>query len=148
MRAATPALFFLCVCGTRASHCCGPSHCGAQAPDVQAQWPWLTGPAAPRHVGSCQTGAQTRVACIGRRTLNHCATREARLHFLMRRLQRICGHLPHKFMLTFHSLSHNILYSWFVQTRNTHLVVMSLKSLNLEHSLFYILGLLVWKNIL
>uniref|UniRef100_A0A8C9B3G1 Ras-related protein Rab-2A n=1 Tax=Phocoena sinus TaxID=42100 RepID=A0A8C9B3G1_PHOSS len=39
--------------------------------------PWLTGPAAPRHVGSSRTGARTRDPCIGRRTLNHCATREA-----------------------------------------------------------------------
>ena len=50
---------------------------GAQAPDAQAQRPWLTGPAAPWHVGSSRTGARTRVPCIGRRTLNHCATREA-----------------------------------------------------------------------
>ncbi|XP_066891724.1 rho GTPase-activating protein 10 isoform X4 [Kogia breviceps] len=63
---------------TRASHCCGLSCCGAQAPDAQAQRPWLTGPAAPRHVGSSRTGARTRVPCIGRRTLYHCATREAR----------------------------------------------------------------------
>ncbi|XP_073666770.1 UDP-N-acetylglucosamine transferase subunit ALG14 isoform X2 [Tursiops truncatus] len=49
------------------------------APDAQAQRPWLTGPAAPRHVGSSRTGAQTRVPCIGRRTLSHCATREALL---------------------------------------------------------------------
>ena len=33
--------------------------------------------AAPWHVGSSRTGARTRVPCIGRRTLNHCATREA-----------------------------------------------------------------------
>ena len=32
---------------------------------------------APRHVGSSQTRARTRVPCIGRRILNHCATREA-----------------------------------------------------------------------
>ena len=38
---------------------------------------WLTGPAAPRHVGSSQTRARTCVPCIGRQTLNHCATREA-----------------------------------------------------------------------
>ena len=31
----------------------------------------------PRHVGSSQTRARTRVPCIGRRILNHCATREA-----------------------------------------------------------------------
>ena len=34
---------------------------------------------APRHVGSSQTRARTRVPCIGRQILNHCATREARL---------------------------------------------------------------------
>ena len=53
------------------------SRCGAQAPDVQAQWLWLTGLVAPRHVGSSQTRARTRVPCIGRQILNHCATREA-----------------------------------------------------------------------
>ena len=61
----------------RASHYRGLSCCGAQAPDAQAQQLWLTGPAAPRHVGSSQTRARTRVPCIGRQTLNHCATREA-----------------------------------------------------------------------
>ena len=63
--------------GARASHHRGLSRCGAQAPDALAQQLWLTGPAAPRHVGSSQTRAQTRVPCIGRQTLNHCATREA-----------------------------------------------------------------------
>ena len=29
------------------------------------------------NVGSSQTRARTRVPCIGRQTLNHCATREA-----------------------------------------------------------------------
>ena len=38
---------------------------------------WLTGLVAPRHVGSSQTRAQTRVPCIGRRILNHCATKGA-----------------------------------------------------------------------
>ena len=63
--------------GARASHHRGLSRCGAQAPDAQAQQLWLTGPAAPRHVGSSQTRARTRVPCIGRPTPNHCATREA-----------------------------------------------------------------------
>ena len=63
--------------GARASHHHGLSRCGAQAPDAQAQQLWLTGPVAPRHVGSSQTRARTRVPCLGRRTLNHCATREA-----------------------------------------------------------------------
>ena len=65
--------------GERASHHRGLSPCGAQAPDAQAQQLWLTGPVAPRHVGSSQTRARTRVPCIGRQTLNHCATREAPL---------------------------------------------------------------------
>ena len=55
------------------------SRCRAQAPDAQAQWLWLTGRVAPRHVGSSQTRARTRVPCTGRQILNHCATREARL---------------------------------------------------------------------
>ena len=66
--------------GARAPHYRGPSCCGAQAPDAQAQQLWLTGPAAPRHVGSSQTRAQTRVSCISRQTLNHCATREAQIY--------------------------------------------------------------------
>ena len=63
--------------GARASLYRGPSRRGAQAPDAQAQQLWLTGPAAPWHVGSSQTRARTRVPCIGRWTLNHCASREA-----------------------------------------------------------------------
>ena len=35
-----------------------------------------TGLVAPRHVGSSRTRARTCVPCIGRRILNHCATRE------------------------------------------------------------------------
>ena len=68
--------------GARASHCRGLSCCGAQAPDAQAQQLWLTGPAAPWHVGSSQTRARTRVLCIGRQLLNHCATRQALELFL------------------------------------------------------------------
>ena len=63
--------------GARAFHYRGPSRRGAQGPDAQAQQLWLTGPAAPRHVGSSQTRARTRVPCISRQTLNHCASREA-----------------------------------------------------------------------
>ena len=63
--------------GAQASHHRGLSCCGAQAPDAQAQQLWLTGPAAPRHAGSSQTRARTRMPCISRQTLNHCATREA-----------------------------------------------------------------------
>ena len=63
--------------GVRASHYRGLSRCGAQAPDAQAQQLWLTGPVAPQHAGSSQTRARTRVPCVGRQTLNHCATTEA-----------------------------------------------------------------------
>ena len=63
--------------GARDSQYRGLSCCGAQAPDAQAQQLWLTSPAAPRHVGSSQTRARTHVPCVGRQTLNHCATREA-----------------------------------------------------------------------
>ena len=63
--------------GARASHHRGPPCCGAQAPDAQAQQLWLTGLVAPRHVGSSRTRAWSRVPCIGRQILNHCATREA-----------------------------------------------------------------------
>ena len=63
--------------GAQASHHCGPSCCGAQAPDMQTQQLWLTGLVTLRHVGSSETRARTRVPCLGRQTLNHCATREA-----------------------------------------------------------------------
>ena len=63
--------------GAQASHSHGLSRCRAQAPDAQSQQLWLTGLAAPRHVGSSWTGARTRVPCIGRQIPNHCATREA-----------------------------------------------------------------------
>ena len=63
--------------GALAPHHRGLSCCGAQAPDAQAQQLWPTGPAAPQHAGSSQTRARTRIPCMGRQTLNHCATREA-----------------------------------------------------------------------
>ena len=44
---------------------------------VQAPQLWHTGLVALQHVGSSQTRARTRVPCIGRQILNHCATKEA-----------------------------------------------------------------------
>ena len=81
-------------CSARASHCGGFSCCRARALGVRAsvvvarmlsscgavsraQQLWLTGSVAPWHVGSSQTRARNCVPCIGRRILNHCATREA-----------------------------------------------------------------------
>ena len=50
------------------------------------------GPSAPRHVGSSQTRARTRVPCIGRRILSHCATREAQYIILDEWLEKaLCG---------------------------------------------------------
>ena len=49
---------------------------------VQAQQLWHTGLVAPWQVGSSQTRAQTRVPCIGKQILNHCAPREALLFCL------------------------------------------------------------------
>ena len=69
--------------GARASHHRGLSRCGAQAPDAQAQQPWLTGPVAPWHVGSSRTRARTHVPHIGGQIPNHCATREAPLFFFL-----------------------------------------------------------------
>ena len=69
--------FFCCgvqALGTRASVvvACGLSSC-----DIQAQQLWRMGLVAPRHVGSSRTRDRTRVPCIGRQILNHCAIREA-----------------------------------------------------------------------
>ena len=78
-------------CGVQASHCGGFSYCGAQALGAlgaRAQQLWLTGSRAQAqqfwrsglvalwYVGSSQTRDRTRDPCIGRQTLNHCATRE------------------------------------------------------------------------
>ena len=54
----------------------GSQYAGFSSCSMRAQWLWRTGPAAPRHVGSSWTRAQTHVSCIGRWILNHCATSE------------------------------------------------------------------------
>ena len=64
--------------------CVGFSSCAMWAQQLwlmgsraQAQQLWHTGLVVPRHVGSSRTRARTRVPCIGRQILNHCATRGA-----------------------------------------------------------------------
>ena len=67
-------------------------HSSSRCAGLSPSWPlllWSTdsrctgsvivahGPSCSTHVGSSQTKAQTRVPCIGRQILNHCATREA-----------------------------------------------------------------------
>ena len=49
---------------------------------AQAQQLWRTGLVATQNVGSSRTRARTGVPCIGRRILNHCATREVGNHCL------------------------------------------------------------------
>ena len=94
--------------GAQASHYRGLSCCGAQAPDAQAQQLWLTGPAAPQHAGSSQTGTRTRVPCIGRQTPNHCAAREAPHTFLSLQIVGI------KYI---HHVNKDLLYSTGTYTR-------------------------------
>ena len=88
--------------GAQASHYRGLSCCGAQAPDAQAQQLWLTGPAAPRHVGSPQTRARTRVPCTGRQTPNHRATREARTDIFNFNKVQFINYLFHRSCLCCH----------------------------------------------
>ena len=57
----------------------GPRHTGFRSCGTRAQQLWLTGSVAPRHVGSSWTRDRTRVPCIDRQILNHCATREVPL---------------------------------------------------------------------
>ena len=83
-------------CSLWASHCGGFSSCGARALGAWASVVVMRGLSsygsralerrlssggarslvALQHVGSSRTRARTRVRCIGRRILNHCATRE------------------------------------------------------------------------
>ena len=54
----------------------GSRHVGFSSCGTQAQKLWRKGLVAPQHVGFSQTRARTYVPCIGRRILNHCATRK------------------------------------------------------------------------
>ena len=78
------SLSWLLLLQTTGSRRAGFSSCGTWAQQLwlagsraQAQQLWRTGLVAPWHVGSSRARARTRVPCIGRRILNHCATREA-----------------------------------------------------------------------
>ena len=64
------SLQWLLLLRSTSSRCMGISSCS-----TRAQYLWRTGLVAPWQVGSSQTRAQTRVPYIGRRILNHCATR-------------------------------------------------------------------------
>ena len=71
------SLLWLLLSQSMGSRRTGFSSCG-----TRAQYLWHTGLVAPRHVRSSWTRAQTHVPCIGRRILNHWATREVPpIHF-------------------------------------------------------------------
>ena len=65
------SLQWLLLLWSMGSRCTGFSSCGTRAQQL-----WCTGLAALWHVGSSRTRARTRVPCIGRQIINHCATRE------------------------------------------------------------------------
>ena len=71
LRCAGFSLWWLLLLWSSGSRWTGFSSCGTRAQQL-----WRRGLVAPRHVGSSRTRARTRVACIGRRILNHCTTRE------------------------------------------------------------------------
>ena len=80
------SLRWLLLLRSTGSRCMGFSSCGAWAQQLwlagsraQAQQLQRTGLVALQHVGCSQTRARTRVPCVGRRILNHCATREAQI---------------------------------------------------------------------
>ena len=80
----------------------GFSSCGSRALERRLSSCGARGLAAPRHVGSSRTRARTRVPCIGRRILNHCATREVpTLTFLLHTLSFECHGSPVMMKLQF-----------------------------------------------
>ena len=60
---------------------------------------WRSGLVDLQHVGSSRTRTRTRVPCIGRRILNHCATREAPC-ILLKALNACCQLLTTKQMIS------------------------------------------------
>ena len=87
----------------RGPHYRGLSCRGAQAPDAQAQQLWLTGLVAPRHVGSSQTRARTRVPCIGRQILNALRHQGSPQSILVWKAE-VCRMLPKSFCFVFNKL--------------------------------------------
>ena len=84
LRCAVFSLRCLLLLRSTGSRHAGFTSCGTWAQQLwltgsraQAQQLWRMGLVSPRHVGSSRTRDGTRVPCIGRWILNHCATREA-----------------------------------------------------------------------
>ena len=90
LRCAAFSLQWLLLLWSMGSRRAGFSSCGTWAQQLwlagsraQAQQLWRTGLVALWHVESSGTRARTCVPCIGRRILNHCATREAHDSFIV-----------------------------------------------------------------
>ena len=93
---------------------CGLSSCGSRALERRLSSRWLTGLAAPRHVGSSQTRDRTHVPCIGRWILNHCTTREVPLCLISTVQQS--DSVIHVYILFHYGLSQAIEYSCLCST--------------------------------
>ena len=109
LRCAGFSLWWLLLLRSTGSRHVGFSSCGTWARQLwltgsraQAQQLWSTGLVAPRHVGSSQTRARTCVPCVGRRILNHCATREVQnFYMFMNKIWTVKHHISEKKMICF-----------------------------------------------
>ena len=83
LRCAGFSLWWLPLLQSTGSRHMGFSSCGSQAVERRlSSCGARRGLVAPRHVGSSRSRAWTHVPCVGRQTLNHCATGEA-LYFTL-----------------------------------------------------------------
>ena len=76
LRCAGFSLRWLLLLWSMGSRRVGFSSCSTRVVEHRPQQLWRTGLVALQHVGSSRTRARTHVPCIGRRILNHCATKE------------------------------------------------------------------------
>ena len=80
------SLWWLLLLRSMGSRRAGFSSCGLWVLKRRFSSCGARGLVAPRHVGSSWIRDRTRVPCIGRRILNHCATREVPLISLHKKL--------------------------------------------------------------
>ena len=66
-----------------------------------------------QHVGSSRTRAQTRVPCIGRWIVNHCATRDARHSFICLQISFLYSLKEDSWILMFTSAFNLLQYVFF-----------------------------------